>query len=87
MDDLSDLDSLYKEARKAFFAQEAAKPAAPSPKSDKPSISWKLVRVVLMYQHSIVEPIGLFQEWACGGARRFTRLPDQAVKHEAEVTL
>ena len=85
--DLSDLDSLFKEVRTAFFKQEAAKPPI-SPKSAKPSISWKPVRVVLIYQHSILEPVGLFQEWAAGGgARKYTRLPDAAGQPEAEVIL
>ena len=84
--DLSDLDSLYKEARTAWHAQEKVKPST-AKQAGKVEIHWKPVRVVLMYQRSIVEPIGLFQEWACGGARRFTRLPDAAVKPEGEVVL
>jgi len=84
--DLSDLDSLFKEVRTAFFKQEAAKP--PTPSKTERSVSWKPLRVVLLYQKSIIEPLGLFQEWSCGGARRYTRLPDEpSIKSEAEVIL
>ena len=86
--DLSDLDSLFKEARTAFFAQEKAKPPISPKYANKPEIRWKPVRVVLIYQRSILEPVGLFQEWAAGGGmRKYTRLPDAAGQPEAEVIL
>ena len=85
--DLSDLDSLFKEVRTAWHAAEKAKPPI-SPKYAKTELRWKPVRVVLIYQHSILEPVGLFQEWAAGGgARKYTRLPDAAGQPEAEVIL